>query len=281
MKKVLYIVLLIVAAGVGVFCYTYKNGGFKPANSVSQDKNKNQVENKADSEKTDKTSENFILYNGMEILIEPGVQEVSDMKFNDNTIKKYNTRYYNYEGGKYIGGTEGKFTTETYDGYAVVENVKRIAMSEKYEAIPREFKVIEELPEQLKEDGGYPDVKIHEIDLDGDGKFEHILCYNVDYDGKESEAEPEVFSGLMLFDENYEKIVDLVTLNNGFWGNIHDDERKIFITLDDIEYIDIDNDGIMEMIINVPTYDGTKISIVKYQNGEIEGDVDVQASVSP
>ena len=85
----------------------------------------------------------------------------------------------------------------------------------------------------------------------------------------------------MLFDSNYKKIADLVTLENGFWGNIKEEDRKIFLSLDDVDYIDIDNDEIMEIIIKVPTYEGTQISVVKYNEGKIEGETDVKASVVP
>ena len=85
----------------------------------------------------------------------------------------------------------------------------------------------------------------------------------------------------MLFDYNYKKIADLVTLENGFWANIKEEARKIFLHLDNVEYIDIDNDGNMEIIIEVPTYDGTKISILKYSNNKVEGETNLKASVLP
>ena len=59
----------------------------------------------------------------------------------------------------------------------------------------------------------YTSVDINEIDLDGDSKKEYIVCYtynasNDDYDGGEMKAS----SGIMLFDSNYKKISDLVSL---------------------------------------------------------------------
>lgn len=123
-------------------------------------------------------------------------------------------------------------------------------------------------------------VDINEIDLDGDGKNEYLVCYIVNYaEGEIGDGEPQASSGIMLFDNNYKKIDDLVILENGFWANIKEENYKVFLSLDDVDYIDIDNDGIMEIIIRVPTYEITEISIVKYSNNKIEGETNVKANL--
>ena len=204
------------------------------------------------------------------------------MEINYNSKRKYNTTYFNYENGKYQGETTGTFGEVTYEGFSIVKNVKRIAMTQKYNAIPREYKEIKELPKQLEDMADFSSVDINEIDLDGDGKNEYIVCYTVNYQkGQIGDGEPQASSGIMLFDYNYKKIADLVTLENGFWANIKEEDRKIFLALDNVEYIDIDNDGNMEIIIEVPTYDGTKISILKYSNNKVEGETNLKASVLP
>lgn len=228
------------------------------------------------------TEENIILYQGFEMAKTTGTQSLDDMEINAEATRKYNTTYYNYEKGKYEGTTIGTFGEETYEGVSVVSNVKKIAMTQKYNAIPREFKVIEELPEQLMDMADYSSVDINEIDLDGDGKNEYLVCCTVNYDeGDIGDGKPKASSRIMLLDNNYKKIDDLVTLENGFWANIKEEENKKFLSLDDVEYIDIDNDGIMEIIIEVPTYEGMKISIVKYSNNKIEGKTNIKASVEP
>ena len=53
------------------------------------------------------------------------------MEINDNSKRKYNTTYYNYENGKFQGTTIGNFGEEIiYDNYSIVNNVKRIAMTQ-------------------------------------------------------------------------------------------------------------------------------------------------------
>ena len=98
---------------------------------------------------------------------------------------------------------------------------------------------------------------------------------------------------MMLFDSEYNKISDLVTLQNGFVGNslelyrsgkleaIELEDVRSYVDLDTTEYIDIDNDGIMEIIVEIPVYEGEKISVLKYDNGKLMGETNVQASVNP
>lgn len=237
-----------------------------------QDKNTNKLT----------TSDYFILYNGYEIKNKIGVQNLSDMEVTEETNKKYNTTYYNYENGKFVGETKGTFGKETYEGVSIVDNVKKIAISQKYDAIPRTYTTINELPSQLKDMADYSTVKIHSIDLDGNGKTEYVVCYTLNYaKGEIGDGEPEASSGIILFDSNFKKVSDLVTLENGFWGNIKEEDKKVFLTLDDTDYIDIDNDGIMEIIIKIPTYEGNKISIVKFDNEKIEGETNLKATVTP
>ena len=225
---------------------------------------------------------NIILYNGYEIEPRVGVQDPSDMKISDEAKSKYNVTYYNYENGKYAGTTKGEFGKETYDGYSAVNNVNRIAMTKEYNAIPRSYTRINELPKELIDMADCTSVDIDSIDLDNDGKEEKVVCYTVSYSkGQIGDGEPQASSGIILFDSNYKKIADLASLEDGFWAGFKEDDRKIFFSLDETEYIDIDNDNIMEIIINVPVYEGTRISILKYSNGIIEGKTNLKASVMP
>lgn len=224
----------------------------------------------------------IILYNGYEIEPKVGVQDPTDMKNSDEAKRMYNVTYYNYENGKYEGTTKGEFGEETYDGYSLVDNVKKIAMTKEYNAIPRSYTRIKELPKELIDMADCTSVDIDSIDLDNDGKEEKVVCYTVSYSkGQIGDGEPQATSGMMLFDSNYRKIADLATLEDGFWAGFKEEDRKMFFSLDETEYIDIDNDNIMEIIINVPVYEGIRISILKYSNGIIEGETGLKASVMP
>ena len=274
---ILRIIGIILIMMIGVVMFVQKTENDRQIADLNNNQNKMQ-------EITNNLKENILLYEGSEILNKIGTQfiDLTEMEISEEAKRKYNTIYFNYENGKYLGETLGNFGEETYEGFSIVTNVKRIAMTQKYNAIPREYKEIKELPKQLEDMADCSSVDINEIDLDGDGKNEYIVCYTVNYQkGQIGDGEPQASSGIMLFDYNYKKIADLVTLENGFWANIKEEDRKIFLALDNVEYIDIDNDGNMEIIIEVPTYDGTKISILKYSNNKVEGETNLQASVLP
>lgn len=246
--------------------------------SVIDNKEKNE---ELDVEKVNTLSK-IILYRGYEINPNIGFQVVRDMKISDEASEKYNITYYNYEKGKYFGESEGDFGEETYQGVSFVQNVKKVAISKKYDAIPRTYTVINELPKELSDMADYTKVDIHAIDLDNDGKNEYLVCATLDYpQGVSEDGDPVASSKIMLLDSNYSKVADLVKLKNGFWANVKSEENKNFLSLDDIEYIDIDEDGILEIIVEVPWYDGFDISVLKYSNGKIEGETNIEASLMP
>ena len=275
---ILRIIGIILIMMIGVVMFVQKTENDRQNADLNNNQNKMQ-------EITNNLKENILLYEGSEILNKIGTQfiDLTEMEISEEAKRKYNTTYFNYENGKYLGETTGKFGDEIiYDSYSTVKDVKRIAMTQKYNAIPREYKLIEKLPEKLNDMADYSSVAINEIDLDGDEKSEYIVCYTVNYKkGQIGDGEPQASSGIMLFDNNYKKIADLATLENGFWGNIKEEDYKIFLSLEETEYIDIDNDGIMEIIIEIPTYEGTKISILRYSNNKVEGEINLQASVMP
>ena len=278
---VLIIIVVLVSVG-GTYMYTNFK---KESNRANGEQNVSQTEDETSKENNVKDDANidayFILYEGREIENKIGVQNISDMKINAYTNKKYNTTYYNYENGKYIGEKVGTFGEETTEGNSCVENVSKIAISENINALPRNYTEVKELPKELQDMADYSSVNINKIDLGGDGQDEYIVCYTVDYKkGEIGDGEPQASSGIMLFDHNYKKIADLANLQNGFYGNIKEENNKVFLSLNDVEYLDLDDDGIMEILIKIPSYEGNKLSILKYNKGKIEGNVNLEVNVN-
>lgn len=294
------LIILSVAITLGVGYYYVKNDNSKEnitrneniisnteVNSVKNEEsnitpnNENTVTNNTEIKKEN----NMVLYNGYEIKTTPGVQTLSDMKITKENIKKYNNiTFYNYEKGKYVNQTKSKFgnDTQTYDGYGIVNNVKKFAFTNKFNAIPRKFKKINKLPNELIDMADYSSVDINSIDLDGDKKEEKIVCYTINYaKGDIGDGEPQATSGIILFDSNYKKIAELATLKSGFWGEIKEEQKKEFLSLDKVEYIDVDNDGIMEICMDLPMYEGTKLDIVKYNKGKLNGEKNYQVDLNP
>lgn len=176
-------------------------------------------------------------------------------------------------------------------GVGIVTGVEKIAISKKYDAIPRQVKRENSLPEELIDMADYPSVQIDTIDLDGDGKEEHIVCARANYsEGEIGDGSPQESSIIILFDSNYKKIAVLDNLEDSFWGNSEEmykegvitskelDENRQFLTLDETEYIDINNDGKIEIIINHPIYEGIRINIVGFKNGELQIDNRLKSS---
>ncbi len=289
-SQVIISVIIIVAVVAAIICIAfYKLSGITKepepiaTNMIDEtliNSNNKVVENKVEEVKA--SVEKIYLYEGYEFKPIVGVQNPSDMENTAETKERYETTYYNYEKGKYEGTSKGEFGEPTYDGVSVVSNVKRIAMTEEYNAIPRKYSRTTELPEELIDMADCSSVTIDSIDLDGDEKEEKIVCYTVNYsEGQMGDGEPEASSGIMLLDSNYKKIADLVALDDGFWAGIKEEGNKIFMSLEDVEYIDLDNDGEMEIIVQVPTYEGVRISIYKYSSGNVEGETNLKASVLP
>lgn len=213
----------------------------------------------------------FILYNGQEMEIKMGRQALNHMELNDGNKTKYNIKYTSYSNGK-KQTKEGKFVEETYEGYAIVENVDKIAISTDYNAIPRKVKSVKTLPEELKLKIDYTKMSLEEIDLDGDGKNEYLMAYEVE-DKKEKIAK----SSILLFDSNYQKVATLMDLEDGITAT----NESVFLSLSDIVYVDIDNDGILEIIVDEPTYEGDVISIYKYADGRLDGEINIEATLKP
>ena len=277
---------------------------------VNKQQNESEKENNTQFSITNNTNSNsnekqqvgdyFILYDGYEMQKTATCQYLYDMDYTRENEQKYNITYFNYENSKYKGEKQGKVemtygnSEEEYDGVCVVQNVNRIAISEKYNAIPREVKREQEIPKELQDMLDYPSLQIDSVDLDGDGTEEHIVCWRVVYRANEiGDGKPEESSGIMLFDSKYNKIADIATLENGFWGNSLEmssqkdsnitedqlDESRIYFDLGKTEYIDIDNDGKMEVIVNIPVYEGININVLKYDDGKITGKTDIKANV--
>lgn len=276
-------------------------------NNVADEKeqnNKNEVDSNINNSSTGKVeinpnSEDYIfLYKGCEIQKNIGIQTVSEMNKSAENMKKYNIVYYNFERGRYIGETQGAFgTEEVYEGYSVVNNVNKFAISKKYNAIPRAYSILNELPRYLNDESKFPaqekengekisvnleDIRVIQVDLDGDLRKEYIVFWKLDIkQGEYEDSKAEASSGFMLFDSGYSKISDLCSINKKFENNEQKSQQQVFFNLDNIDFIDINNDGIMEIIIDIPAYEGQKIGIYSYNGGKIEGEINYEVSLEP
>ena len=245
------------------------------------------VKNKKEEVVEEDTESYIVLYKGCEIAIDPGNQNPLDFSTNlDETSEKtYNTTYYNYEKGLYKGETEGTFKYES-GGYNEVKNVSKIAMTKKFNAIPRAFERLDKVPEKIKAElDEYDKITADELDIDGDGTKEYFVCVQ---DLRTEKEKPVAYSAIMLYSHDYAKISDLVIIEDGVYETAKkktvktlEDKDYTFIDLDMVEYIDLNDDNIMEILIDVPQYEEMMLSIFDYSAYEVLGEKVTIESINP
>lgn len=214
----------------------------------------------------------IMLYNGYEFSPKVGLQMISDMPIGDETDERYNISYYNYEKNKKLKKSDGDFGEETYEGYSVVSDVEQVAFSKDIDVLPRQSKELKNLPTKIKEmKDKYSEVSIEEIDLDGDYSLEYVLSLKkVEDDG--------TISRIQLLDSNLNVIKTLAT-----WDatDLEYEMEEDTIDLDNVMYFDFDDDGKMEILMDLPAYEGTLINIYRYDNHEVYGVTDYNVTVEP
>ena len=239
-------------------------------------KNNSNENNGADKNNTaikEETKEKIILYKGLDF---SDGKNLNDITYNEANKKKYEIEYFNYENGEKLEKSKGNLV-ETYEGISAVENVKKIAISVEYDAIPRKYTTIEKLPEELYELADCNKVEIQSVDLDGDGKKEYIVASN-------SHASPEDYdtdtytnySDISLYDNKFKKIATLVKAKDQFREGDGKITSEFFCSLNDVEYIDIDDDGIMEVLVDLNYWENIGVNSYKYKNGKITGETECE-----
>ena len=218
----------------------------------------------------------IVLYNGL-ILDVSKMDEVSLQYIDAHSDEKdkYIITYTNYENYSFKDSKLGTLSQPVYDGLLEIENVGKIAISEDYNAIPRNIKVVNTIPTIILENNAklseYDTVKTLIVDLDGNGTNEYILVLANKTTG---------FSKIMLVDAKGVKISDLASIEKSKWNKTTNTEY--YLSISNVEILDIDNDGIMEILVEIPHYEGAPtISLLKYKNGELQGKTGIECSLMP
>lgn len=198
------------------------------------------------------------------------------LKYIDNTndqADKYVITYYNYENYSFKDSTLGVLSSQLYEGLVKIDNVGKIAISEDYDAIPRSIKVVNTIPTIVSENNTsvseYDTVKTLIVDLDGNQTEEYILVLANKTTG---------FSKIVLVDSKGTKIADLASIEKSQWRK--DSTTEYYLSISNLDIIDVDNDGIMEILIEIPHATGNStVSLLKYKNGELLGKQDIKCSL--
>ena len=120
--------------------------------------------------------------------------------------------------------------------------------------------------------GEFDSTKTIITDLDGNGTEEYILVLANKTTG---------YSKIVLLDSSGTKVgKDLAYIEKSKWESVTTEEYHL--RLSNHEIIDIDNYGIMEIVIELPRYEGDPtIILLKYKNGELQGETDIECSLLP
>lgn len=261
-KVVIALIIIVVIIGIAFAICILKNSS-----------NENNGADKNNTVIKEESKEKIILYKGLDF---SDGKNLNDITYNEANKKKYEIEYFNYENGEKLEKSKGNLV-ETYEGISAVENVKKIAISVEYDAIPRKYTTIEELPEELYELADCNKVEIQSVDLDGDGKKEYIVASN-------SYASPEDYdtdtytnySDISLYDNKFKKIAILVKAKDQFREVDGKITSEFFCCLDDVEYIDIDDDGIMEVLVDLNYWENIGVNSYKYKDGKITGETECE-----
>lgn len=203
-------------------------------------------------------------------------------------LKKYEKEYYLYSNNKFIAKAAGKVEGSGLDSYWKVvfpsnTNKYEVAISESFSPYPRKIVFTTSHFKKEFDDKGNIVSKINNkfgvsckikelvsIDLDGNGKNEYLALF---IDEKSNffakcliDSKYSIISYLTIFKEscaNFNGTVDNYDLKNGN------------------EIIDINDDGIMEIIVDMPSYEGNIFKVFTYKNGKFDGDFINNASFQP
>lgn len=243
------------------------------ADSTADSINTNTLIDSTDTRKT-ANQELVVLYKGL-ILDNTNFDE-NTLKYIDSTkadADKYVITYYSYENYSFKEAKLGVLSQKVYDNSVKIDNVGKVAISEEYEAVPRQIKVVNTVPSIISDNNplvkDYDTVKTISTDFDGNGTEEYILILKNTKTG---------FSKITFIDSKGEKVADLASIEKSKWRQ--DTNNEFYLGIDNVEILDINNDGVMEILVEIPHSTGDPtVSLLKYNNGELQGKTNIECSL--
>ena len=217
----------------------------------------------------------IVLYKGL--IMDSKDVGIVELKYIDNSKPSkdnYVITYYNYENYGFKNASLGTLSNQIIDGLVKIDNVGKVSISEKYDAIPREVQVVNSIPAVVLDNNSdfanYDTKKTIITDLDGNGTNEYIVILA-------SKATGE--SKVVLVESTGFVEATIAKMDKSGWDGISSD--GYYLSYSNIEILDIDNDGIMEIIFEIPTTNITpsQVSLLKYKNGDLNGTTDYTCSL--
>lgn len=218
----------------------------------------------------------IVLYNGL--ILDVTKMDQVELKYIDSSSSekdKYVITYSNYENFAYVDSTLGKLSEPIFDNLLGIQGVGKIAISESYNAIPKQIKVINTLPTVILDNNSklseFDTVKTILADLDVNGADEYITILANKKTG---------YSKISLYDSTGKLVADLAYIEKSKWNQTT--HAEYYLSLDNVNIIDVDNDGTMEILVEIPKYEGEpSVSLLKYKNNELSGKTNIECSLLP
>lgn len=207
---------------------------------------------------------------------------------------KYETYYYAYRQGELLGRYKGKVQPRGLDYYwevAFDEEFSEpvIFISEKINVYPRPITCNSALNDNIQPYCRIADSiekqfnvktipkEVLEVDLDNCGRNEYIV-YSCSADNYPfyvclTNHEGDIVSYLIAMNNN-ETVQSYIKKNRELLDLSFSIEKSISI-------IDYDNDGIMEIITELPTYEGFAFAVSEYDKGEFTGNFINECTIIP
>lgn len=228
----------------------------------------------ADSRKV-LNEEIIVLYDGL--VLNVSEMKVVDLQYIDNSSTEkdnYVITYYNYENFGFTDSSLGILSSQVLDGLVKIDNVGKVSISESYDAIPRDIQVINSIPAVVLDNN--PDFADYDArktiisDLDGNGTNEYIVILSSTSTGE---------SRIVLVESTGFIKATIATMERSGWESVSTD--GYYLNYSNIEILDVDNDGIMEILFEIPTTlsTPTQVSLLKYQNGDLAGTTDYSCTL--
>lgn len=219
----------------------------------------------------------IVLYNGL--ILDTTKMDQVELKYIDNASSdkdKYVITYYNYENFAYQNSTLGKLSDPIFDNLVGIQNVGKIAISESYNAIPKDIKIINSLPTVVLENNQklpeeFDSIKTIIADLDMNGTEEYVTILVNKNTG---------YSKISLYNATGKLVADLAYIEKSKWNQTTNAEY--YLSLENVNILDVDNDNVMEILVEIPKYEGeSSVSILKYKNSELTGKTNIECSLLP
>ncbi len=217
--------------------------------------------------------------------VDEGVDESTREKFHE----KYNREYYLYSDGTFLGKAQGKMEAIGYYAYWQITfpdtyNNEEVAISHDYDPYPRENTYTNaDFPKEFNIGGtvlaqvdkqfsvNAQTKELSSVDLDGDGKNEYLALL-LDKGSN--------FFAKCLVGSDFKVIAFITAFKEE--SDYFDNLISHYTLQDSGEIIDVNNDGIMEILVELPHYELFTIKLFTYKNGTFSGgDFITMTSIQP